>query len=863
MPEKPFLIFPTATVEVREKPRRPVPGICPASPDDQQRRLDEKFRRIADSFQELDTALPGAPLEQVIVFETFGDVANLAKAAENVEGLEWLAELDFEDAEPEYGFEHEKDASKMLPHRLFAVMSNERVMSELLSLWDQWKSDPDKQAARGFGPFKNIFIQLKDVRRWNHEDRLRETGVLEDWQLMLEHRTDNVRFEIELWHREDSQARGQASAEVRQLIGTSGGRVLDEAAIPEIRYHGMLVEVPAQEVSDLISSLNAEAPVELVRCEAVMFFRPHGQARFSLADLADTEAVPTTQVAEAFTKEPVVAVLDGLPLEKHQLLDGRLIIDDPDVFSAKYEAGAQQHGTAMASLLCHGERDTAQPALGSPVYVRPIMHQDQAALGELVESTPADRLLVDLIHRAVRRIKEGDGEEEAVAPSVRIINLSIGDRSQPFIRDISPLAKLLDWLAWKYKLLFVVSAGNCSQPIELGVSEQERKKLASDELTPQTIVALTDDQLDRRLLAPADAMNAITVGSVHADASDGGPVGSQIDPFNGERLPSPINPVAAGFRRVVCPDVLFPGGRQLYLPDQTISAAERSRLNIVSPIRKPGQRVAVPGVRGLELNREAYTRGTSNAAALASRCAAMINDRLVELRAEDNWDFLSSDRMTVLVKALLVHGSSWEAAGERLDSILRPLLREEIGDAMKAANQTANLLTRFLGYGEVDTDRCLFCTDERLTFLAADSISDEQGHVYEMPLPPALASQRVRRRLTVTLAWLTPPNFQHRDYRRARLWIDSLDDGTLRVETANVGQDRARRGTVEHRILEGNSAVAFGDDAVMRFKVNCKAQAGRLDEVVPYGLAVSLEVAEPLEVSIYEQVRTRVRARVM
>lgn len=48
----------------------------------------------------------------------------------------------------------------------------------------------------------------------------------------------------------------------------------------------------------------------------------------------------------------------------------------------------------------------------------------------------------------------------------------------------------------------------------------------------------------------------------------------------------------------------------------------------------------------------------------------------------------------------------------------------------------------------------------------------------------------------------------------------------------------------------------------MRFKVNCIAQAGKLEELVPYGLAVSLEVAEPLAVSIYEQVRTRVRARV-
>jgi hypothetical protein len=30
--------------------------------------------------------------------------------------------------------------------------------------------------------------------------------------------------------------------------------------------------------------------------------------------------------------------------------------------------------------------------------------------------------------------------------------LSIGDGYRPFLREISPLARLLDWLAWEYKL---------------------------------------------------------------------------------------------------------------------------------------------------------------------------------------------------------------------------------------------------------------------------------------------------------------------------------------------------------------------------------------------------------------------------
>ena len=49
---------------------------------------------------------------------------------------------------------------------------------------------------------------------------------------------------------------------------------------------------------------------------------------------------------------------------------------------------------------------------------------------------------------------------------MKVINLSFGNSWQPFDRLISPLARLLDWLAWEYKILFIVSAGNQPQEIE-------------------------------------------------------------------------------------------------------------------------------------------------------------------------------------------------------------------------------------------------------------------------------------------------------------------------------------------------------------------------------------------------------------
>ena len=75
-------------------------------------------------------------------------------------------------------------------------------------------------------------------------------------------------------------------------------------------------------------------------------------------------------------------------------------------------------------------------------------------------TTPPDRLPLDAIYLAVRRLLEGSADEPASAPSVIVINLSLGDLNRPFAGKISPWARLLDWLSFQHRVLFLVSAGN-------------------------------------------------------------------------------------------------------------------------------------------------------------------------------------------------------------------------------------------------------------------------------------------------------------------------------------------------------------------------------------------------------------------
>lgn len=57
--------------------------------------------------------------------------------------------------------------------------------------------------------------------------------------------------------------------------------------------------------------------------------------------------------------------------------------------------------------------------------------------------------------------------------------------------------------------------------------------------------------------------------------------------------------------------------------------------------------------------------------------------------------------------------------------------------------------------------------------------------------------------------------------------------------------------------------AAFQDGDSILLHVSCKKDAtARLDDAIPYGLAVTLEVAEGVQIPIYEQLRTRLQTQV-
>ena len=65
---------------------------------------------------------------------------------------------------------------------------------------------------------------------------------------------------------------------------------------------------------------------------------------------------------------------------------------------------------------------------------------------------------------------------------------------------------------------------------------------------------------------------------------------------------------------------------------------------------------------------------------------------------------------------------------------------------------------------------------------------------------------------------------------------------------------------MQHQIFEGVGAVPIGPGDDLRLTIQCYEQAGGLNgRSIPYGVAVSLEVAPELGVDVYQAVSARVR----
>jgi hypothetical protein len=428
--ERPLLLF----GQPAEAERAKLPGSGGSSrfrrldPGRQEERLGSKWRALlqamANRSAEITDDLAGTDPELVLVMEIADDRPAFVRAVQHIEGFEYLAELDEEDIVAEEFRDPADTSTAPLRGTLFLLASNQTALRAVLDLWQQYQRDRNARFPYGLAEWKHVFELLVDLRRWSPADRLQGTGVVEDFNERVAAGQEIVPAEIELWFRNDDIRRTQAESTVSRLVNEAGGQVVTSAAIPAIAYHAMLVRLPANSIQPILEGQPED--VALIRAEDIAFVRPEAQAVVSLAQPPEAEAafeVPTVQIS---SDPPLVAMLDGLPLARHELLDGRIIIDDPDGWESDIAAGDRQHGTAVASLILHGDRAVDRATPKRQVYARPVLQPEPGWVGSR-ECIPRDQLAIDVIHRAVLRMLDPDAGAASV--DVKLINLSVGDAS--------------------------------------------------------------------------------------------------------------------------------------------------------------------------------------------------------------------------------------------------------------------------------------------------------------------------------------------------------------------------------------------------------------------------------------------------
>jgi hypothetical protein len=822
----------------------------------QRERLRPEYQRLRLALDRPDGGLElradpfGIAPERAIVMEIAGSLADFHKAVARILGLRFLIDEEFA-GEPDADFavvdeDGQPIPGRPVPGRRYIAMPTIAALRDLLGLYELWRRE--ERLPRGFTPWRDLFSQLRTLRAWGPRDRIEDEAIVAWREDLAAGGIDDVVIEAELWFSADGEARRAAiellAAETVELAGA----FITDSTIPEIAYHAALLRLPVAGLERVM----AREEVRLALDDQVMFLRPQAVISAAAAEPLAPEGRAIERLAGPLAGPPIAALLDGFPLQRHHLLEGRISVEDEDGLESRATVARRFHGTAMASLIVHGDLNRAEASLSRPLLVRPIMF---AGADDIEERTEQERLLIDTVYRAVVRMKDPDTPDGPIAPSVILINLSMGDRRRPFAGSISPWARLLDYLAARYDVLFLVSAGNIVEDLVLAeVPNLAALEAAThDERLRLFLNLLQDRQGQRTLLSPAEALNPLTIGAAHDDAVQPARPNRQLDPYPDGGMPMISSALGLGHRRVIKPDLLMPGGRQRL-------AFKSSPPLTLGPMRVAqgfGLRAAAPDGAGRgSLDRRTLSFGTSPAAALATRASHQIFDVLMDEGGGSHHHDIENNYYAVLLKALLVHAARWPDTAATIGDVFGP------ADGRRAAEKADNI-ARVLGYGIPDIARVLECSAAQATLAGCGTLGPGHGHAYRIPLPECLAAVTEPRRLTVTLAWMSPITTTHQEYRRAQLQLDAPELGrrlgVYRSTQRQPSDHASKRGSLLHEIYEGEDAIAFIDNGFINMRVWCgqRPLKRRLDTAIKYGLALTIEAGAALP--IYTEVDNRLR----
>jgi hypothetical protein len=515
-----------------------------------------------------------------------------------------------------------------------------------------------------------------------------------------------------------------------------------------------------------------------------------------------------------------ICVVDSGILEGHPLLEPGILAERSRSFPKelgppipKAPVVGAAHGTHVAGIAMYG--DVGVRAIAGE-FTPPVWLVNARFLDDENKLHP-DRM--PFLRDVVQHVRD----------RCRVLNLSFGlEPSQGFL---SVHAAELDALTRELGVLFVVSAGNANAAAHFKAGEIKSAY-------PQFLL-----ESGWTVLAPAEALNVLTVGGITPDRDTHPHKRECVAP---KRAPSPFSR-AGGLKNVVKPELVEVAGNLVF---------DRS-LNLWTD-NDAGLRVPTTSHRFAEGQLLTLTSGTSFAAPKVAHAAALIIDRYPE--ATPN-----------LSRALLIQSARFP---------------EGVADWRSLKD-----VLKVCGFGIPDLDRALYCRPQRVTLYYEGEIAVDEVKLFEIPVPSEFAASKGRKTLTISMAYDPPVSVVHRDrpaginlsWGLARGDVPEADvhaaiaaEAERELEATSSADTEAetvkakkvfisgklpkrcqQRGTVQKDVFEWQRKT-YGDP--YRLAITAKAvRPAHASDRQKFALVVTLE-CEDAEVNVYTVVRARLAA---
>lgn len=645
---------------------------------------------------------------------------------------------------------------------------------------------------------KELLFVIDGFEHWTPKDRtgpaLAEQGLPQDGPCTLD---------VELWPQEMPARRQSSLASFRAFATGHEAEILDEVNTTSL----LMVRVrcnrcTAEEILRYRDARTVDLP-----------------PRWGLAvSTVLTDVNRFAQPAPPEEDAPKVAVLDAGLVSGQPLLAPVVGHAQGYVLPHRSPDDADPwHGTSVAGLAVYGNIEAAIAAgeFTPELYLVSgrVFNNDGADQTEFVENA---------VERAVRDLHAEFG--------CRVFNLSYGDLNKVYCGGhVRGLAYTLDRLTRELGVLFVVSTGN----LPLGG------------LPDDPVASFPDYLLEEhaRLIDPATALNAVTVGGIarHEATRNAQRYPHAVEERPIARLghPYPLTRSGPSVNGAIKPDFVEHAGN-LAVWRNGGGTTDRG-LGVVT---------TNGGFAGGHAFREVV--GTSFAAPLVAHRAAKLLRRVPE--ASHN-----------LLRALLGAHADWPAPAV-------PLLNPN--DNAEGREK----LTRLVGYGGIKDDALEQSLDNVVSLICEEQIGNDRCQFYAVPIPNELwEGGRRTREVTVALAYSPEVRTTRLDYRMTKLKFSLVVANDLNEVAAafqsNRNQGLPERGT--NRWLSGEARQA-GTLQVSRWTFQQRPRGHVYvvvtrqdsnwsnvgDEPEPYALCVTIADRTHAQSRLYAQIQALLRARV-